>query len=128
MKQWDALQTREKRLLIAWPIAMLVFGLIYFWPADTTPEAEQRFADIPSAELRVARLRQVAASIPARQKVIEDAKKELAVREQGLMRSPTAAQEQASLTQAVRKLARAQGIDIQQSEISTIQPLGKAYG
>ena len=128
MTKWQNLQPREKRLLIAWPIAVAVFALFYFWPADSAPEATQRFTDIPTAEQRVARLRQVAASIPARQKVVDEVKKELAGREQGLMRAPTPAQEQANLTQTVRRLARAQGIDIQQSEITAIQRLGKAYG
>jgi len=124
-----ALQPREKRLLIAWPIAMGVFAAIYFWPAsDATASGAQRFTDIPTAEQRVARLRQVAASLPAREKVVEEARKELASREQGLVRADTSAQQQAGLLQSVRKLARAQGIDFQQSEIGPIQPLGKAYG
>jgi Type II secretion system (T2SS), protein M subtype b len=124
-----SLQPREKRLLIAWPIAMALFAAIYFWPASeavATPEG--RFTDIPTAEQRVARLRQLAASLPAREKVLDDARKELASREQGLVHSPTTAQQQAGLLQTVRRLARAQSIELQQSEIGAVQPFGNAYG
>ena len=123
---WQTLQPREKQLLMIWPVAMAAFALYYFWPAGTAAAA-QRFTDIPAAELRVGRLRQVAASIPAREKVVEEARKELAGREQGLMHAPTLAQEQANLVQLARRLAKAQGIDLQQSEIGAVQPLGKAY-
>jgi len=123
---WQTLQPREKKLLIIWPVAMAAFALYYFWPAGAAAAA-QRFTDIPIAEQRVARLRQVAASIPAREKVLDEARKELAGREQGLMHAPTLPQEQANLVQLARRLTKAQGIDLQQSEIGAVQPLGKAY-
>jgi hypothetical protein len=123
-----SLQPREKKLLAVWTAAAAVFLTVYFWPSQNTVEPAQRFTDIPTAELRVARLRQLAASIPAREKVVEDARKELAGREQSVARAATAAQQQANLLQTARRLARAQGIDVQQSEIGAIQPFGKAYG
>ena len=124
-----SLQPREKRLLIAWPIAMALFATFYYWPAsDAVATPEGRFTDIPTAEQRVARLRQLAASLPVREKVLDDARKELASRELGLVHSPTTAQQQAGLLQTVRRLARAQSIELQQSEIGAVQPFGKAYG
>jgi hypothetical protein len=116
-------------LLIAWPIAMDVFAAIYFWPSgDTVATPAGRFTNIPTAEQRVARLRQLAASLPVREKVLDEARKELTNREQGLVHAPTSAQQQAGLLQTVRRLARAQSIELQQSEIGAIQPLGKTYG
>jgi len=124
-----SMQPREKQLLIAWPVVMALFAAIYFWPSsDATATATGRFTDIPTAQQRVARLRQLAASLPAREKVVEDARKELAGREQGLVHAPTAAQQQAGLLQTVRRLARAQSIELQQSEIGATQPFGKTYG
>ena len=124
---WQTLQPREKKLLMIWPVAMAAFALYYFWPAGTASAAALRFTDIPTAEQRVARLRQVAASIPAREKVLDEARKELAGREQGLVHAPTLPQQQANLVQLARRLTKAQGIDLQQSEIGAIQPLGKTY-
>jgi hypothetical protein len=88
----------------------------------------QRFDDIPAAEQRLLRLRQVAASVPARQAVVDQAKAEVATREKGLMVSATAAQEEAQLLQMVRGIARAQTIEVAQSEIGQVEKLGSNYG
>lgn len=125
------LQDRDKRALLALAGMAVISLAVYFWPAGgAVPMVAPATASTPMAERRLAKLREVAATIPARQKVLEEATAELAEREKGLLRTETAAQAQALLLQMIRKLARAQspGIELQQSEIGQVAPLGPHYG
>ncbi len=123
---------RDRRALLLLGGCAIIFGTVYFWPqhdpaADVVvPAAES----IPAAERRLARLRDLAATLPAREKVLAEAQKDLAAREKGLYRSPTAPQTAAEILQHVRKLARAQSpaIEIQQTDLGGVEPLGKEYG
>ena len=123
---------RDRRALLLLGGCAILFGAIYFWPQqDPAADVVAPAADsIPAAERRLARLRDLAATLPAREKVLEEAKKELAVREKGLFRAPTAPQSAAEILQQVRKLARAQSpaIEIQQTDLGAVDPLGKDYG
>lgn len=123
---------RDRRALLLLAGCAVIFGGIYFWPQHdpasdvVVPAAES----IPAAERRLARLRDLAATMPARQKVLDEAKKDLALREKGLFRAETAPQTAAAILQHVRKLARAQAppIEIQQTDLGAVEPLGNEYG
>jgi hypothetical protein len=119
---------RDKRALALLGVAAVVSGAVYFWPESTTA-AIPTVGSIPQAERRLVKLREVAATIPARQKVLEDARKNLADLEKGLLKADTGPQAQALLLQLARKLARAQSplIDFQQTEIQPIQSMGSDY-
>jgi hypothetical protein len=123
---------RDRRALLLLGGCAILFITIYFWPQpDPAADVVVPAADsIPAAERRLARLRDLAATLPAREKVLEEAKKDLAAREKGLFRAPTAPQTAAEILQHVRKLARAQSpaIEIQQTDLGGVDPLGKDYG
>jgi hypothetical protein len=125
------LQDREKKLLIGWAVVMTL-GL--GWWATSKDEGPapvvQAVDNIPSAEKRLARLRQLAASVPGKQEVLEQVSAELAAREKGLIQADTAAQAQAQLLQILRKLGKAQSspIDMRNSEIGQVKPYGDKYG
>jgi hypothetical protein len=125
------LQDREKKLLIGWAVVMTL-GLGYWaMSKDEGPAPVVQAVDnIPSAEKRLARLRQLAASVPGKQEVLEQVSAELADREKGLIQADTAAQAQAQLLQILRKLGKAQSapIDMRNSEIGQVKPYGDKYG
>lgn len=85
---------------------------------------------VPATEKRLIRLRQVAASIPAKEQLVKQAEAELASREKGLIQAETASQAQAQVLQVLRKAARAQSppVDIKNVELGQPRPLGDAYG
>lgn len=124
-------QEREKKLLIGWAVVMTL-GL--GWWALSKDEGPapvvQAIDNIPSAERRLARLRQLAASVPGESEVLQRVSAELAEREKGLIQAETAAQAQAQLLQILRKLGKAQSspIDMRNSEIGQVKPYGEKYG
>jgi hypothetical protein len=126
------LQEREKKLLIVGGI-LGAFMVAYwaFTKDDVPPPVTSAAVDnIPAAELRLRRLRSIAASVPAAQQVLAQATAELSGREKGLIQADTAAQAQAQLLQILRKIGKAPsvGIDMRNSEIGPVKPYGDRYG
>ena len=80
-------------------------------------------------EQRLGRLRDVAATVPAKKSILKKAQAELAGREKGLIIADTAAQAQAQLIQIVRALGAAENppVDIR-TEGFGLRPLGDSYG
>ena len=83
-----------------------------------------------AAEKRLIRLREVAATVPAKEAILKKMQADLNEREKGLIRADTAAQAQAQIVQILRKLASAEAppIDIRGMELGGIAPLGDSYG
>jgi len=82
------------------------------------------------AERRLERVRELAATVAGKQKLLDGVAAQLKAREKGLIEAETAAQAQAQLSQVIRKLMRAQSppMETGQVELGQIQPLGKYYG
>lgn len=122
---------RDRRALILLAGAAAFSLAVYFWPQGSAVEIVTPRADsIPAAERRLARLRGLAATIPARQAVLAEAKKDLEAREKGLLNAETSSQAQAAMLQLIRKLAREQSppVEISQTELGAIAPFGQDYG
>lgn len=125
------LQDRDKRALVLCAVgATLMIG---WWATsnDPAPSAVVPVVnDIPTAEQRLSRLRQLAASVPGKQELLNQVSTELKNREKGLIQADTAAQAQAQLLQILRKLGKAQvpPIDLRNSEIGPVKPYGDRYG
>jgi hypothetical protein len=112
---------------------ILILGLaIRFWPESSTPaNVVVPTADtIALAEKRLAKLRETAATVPAREEILKKAAAELATREKGLLTADTAPQAQAQLIGIIRELGRAESpmVEIRNTEGFGIRPLGDAYG
>jgi hypothetical protein len=112
---------------------LLIAGLaIRFWPDDSgkpsvvAPTGET----VALAEKRLARLRETAASVPAREEILKKVNGDRAAREKGLIVADTAAQAQAQIIQIVRALGNAESpaVEIRGTEGFAIRPLGDAYG
>jgi hypothetical protein len=119
-----------KILAVAVGAAALYLGY-EFWPASSVATPITATSDsVEVAEQRLARLRDIAASAPAKQDVLKKVAAELAVRESGLIRTETAQQAQAVVITKVRELLmqEAPPIDLRGTELAAIEPLGDAYG
>jgi hypothetical protein len=125
-----SLQDRDRRALALLAVAALLAAIIYFWPQPSPDVVTSDAATPEAARARLLKLRQVAATIPGKQKVLEGVRAQLAGREKGILAADTAAQAQAQLMQTVTKVAHAQQppIDFVQRDLGPIQPLGKDYG
>ncbi len=123
------LSARDQKLLGLW---VVLVALGYWWlrpsssvsllPNSATPES------VEMAEQRLAKLRDIAATAPAKQEVLKKVSDELALREQGLIRADTVPQAQAQMLTVLGELANQEAIEIRSKEMLTVEPFGDAYG
>ena len=126
-----SLQPRDRRALAMLGVSVILTGIVYLWPQPGPSNVVSPTIDsIPMAEQRLAKLRQVVATIPGKQQVLDGVLAQVNDREKGLLDAETAAQAQAQLLQIIRRVARSQAppVEIGQVEMGNIQPLGGDYG
>jgi hypothetical protein len=128
MKQ---LTERERRALILLvPVSLLIIG--YWWSnrEKNTEVSAAPITSIPAAERRLRTVRQLAATVPGKEQVLQQVQGELSNREKNLIQAETAAQAQAQLLQILRKLARAPqtNIDLRNTEIGQVKAYAADYG
>jgi Type II secretion system (T2SS), protein M subtype b len=124
-----SLTTRDRRALIflgAGIVTLLVlrFGVYGERQASVVAATDS----IPLAEKRLARLRQLAASVPGKQAVLKSVTAEAQVREKGILQAPTAQQAQAHLLETIRRAGKTEGIEVRGGEFPELRPLGDEYG
>ena len=124
------LQPRYKRALALIAAIEVVLLAYKYWPTGSTPVVVASMNSVAMAEKRLARLREVAATVPAKEEVAAKVSAELAAREKGLIAADTAAQAQAQLIQIVRRLGAVESppIEIRATELGGLRPFGDAYG
>ncbi len=83
---------------------------------------------IPDAEKRLARLRQIAATVPGKEAVLKQVTADLEQREKGMLKADTAPQAQALLLDTIARIAKAEGIDARGAEELRVKPLASDYG
>jgi len=122
--------TPRLRRQLPWLAVTLFLGIVvHYWPESSAPVVAPTADTIANAEKRLARLREIAATVPARQEILKKVNDELAAREKGLIAADTAAQAQAQLIQIVRDLGRAESPAVEpRTEGFGLRPLGDAYG
>ena len=123
------LQGRDRRALSILAVAVVLVAIWWMAGGDpATPAVVAAVDNVPAAEKRLARLRLLAASVPGKDQVLRQVQSELGRREAGLIQADTAAQAQAQLVQIVRRLARAENLDIRNTEIGEVKKFGADYG
>ncbi len=125
------LTARDRRALSFLAVSAILSLIYYFWPSGGTTAVVAPAGDsIALEEKRLAKLREVAATVPSKEEILKGVSAELAIREKGLIKADTAPQAQAQLVQLVRTLGRAEAppIDIRNTEFGGVRPLGDAYG
>ena len=83
---------------------------------------------VPLAERRLDRLRQIAATVPGKEALVQKVSAEVDARERGLLKADTRAQAEAQLQGVLHHLGELNGIDIRGMEDARIKPLGEDYG
>jgi hypothetical protein len=73
------------------------------------------------------KLRQIAATVPAREAVLKQASADLADRERGMIQADTAPQAQAALLEVARRVGKTEQIDVRGGEFGAPKPFGD-YG
>jgi hypothetical protein len=122
------LTPRDRRALLLLGAGIAVLLIVRFGFYGEKPERVVAAVDsIPAAERRLARLRLLAATVPGKQSVMQKALAETAEREKGIIVADTAAQAQAHILETVRRLGKAEGIDVRGGELGQVRPLAD-YG
>ncbi len=125
------LQPRERRAIALLAVSAILAIAYRFWPEDSGTVVVAPTSDsVALAEKRLAKLRDTAAAVPAKQDIYKKVSRDLAAREKGLIQAETVAQAQAQLIQIVRRVGGAENppVEIRSTELGTVRPLGDAYG
>lgn len=123
------LTPRDRRALILLGagflgVIVLRFGVL----SDRQPSVVAATDSIPLSERRLARLRLLAATVPAKQTLVKKVTSEAELREKGVIQAPTAQQAQAHLLETIRRVAKAENIDVRGGEFPEVRALGSEFG
>jgi len=126
------LSSRDRRALALLGVSALLAAAYRYWPASAGPVPIVAPAGDPVAlaEKRLARLRETAATVPAKEDIFKKISNDLAAREKGLIAADTPAQAQAQLIQLIRRLGASEmpPVEIRATELGGVRALGDAYG
>jgi len=118
---------RRTLIFLAGGVALILILRFAFYGGSGVTVVEANDS-IPMAEKRLARLRQLAATVPGKEDLVAHAKTELNDREQGILQADTQAQAQAQLLEVTQTIAKSNGIDVRGSQGQTGQAIGDDYG
>lgn len=125
------LRKRDVRAVAALGLALAIFLVLRFaLPGNGQPAVVGIPGGLPPAERRLARLRQLMASVPAKEHVLKSVSADLEEREKAIIQAETGAQAQAQVLQIVRRVAKAQAtpLEIRSVELGQLRAFGEDYG
>jgi hypothetical protein len=123
------LTTRDRRALALLGLGLLTVLVLRFGVYRERQATVVTASDtIPLAAKRLARLTQVAATVPGKQSLAKKISAEAALREKGIIQAPTAQQAQAHLLETIRRVAKVEHIDVRGGDFPELRPLGNEYG
>jgi hypothetical protein len=127
------LDPREKKAVTALAVALGITAVVLayeFWPASAVAVADASPQSVPQMEQRLARVREIAASVPGKQDILKKVGADLETREKGLIRAETAQQAQAQVITILRGLGASEAppIEIRATELGAITSFGDDYG
>jgi hypothetical protein len=122
------LSQRDRRALMLLAAGLLVSAILYYgFPAQTTSSpAKAIIAQDPAlARQRLAYLRQVATTIPAREAVLKQTSSDLASRETGgILQADTTPQGEAALLEIARRVGKDEQLDVRGGDFGTPKVFG----
>lgn len=121
---------RDRRALLLLGVALIVVLAVELLVRERDAAPVAASADsVSAAAKRLARLRQVAGTLPAREQALKDASQGLAEREKRIIQADTLPQAQARLMEIARKLAAVQNppVEIRSVELGQTRLLGDDY-
>jgi hypothetical protein len=123
------ISARDQKLLGLW-VVLIAVGYWFLRPgAAPIPLPSSATQDtVDMAEQRLARLKNIAATAPAKQEILKKVSAELATREQGLIRAETVQQAQAQMITILRELMSIEtpAVEIRSSQMMPVEPFGDA--
>ena len=122
------LEKRDQRALLLLAAAAVVMLLLKLSTRSGPEVAEAATDSVEMAEKKLARLRQLAATVPGKEGLLKQANEQLAAREAGVIQAETAQQAQAQLLQVIRELGKKESFDARGGEFGPVSPLGADYG
>jgi len=122
------IEKRERNLLIVAGVLATLLVLRMGLGSSGPEVAEAATESVDMAEQKLAKLRQLAATVPGKETLLKQANAELANRESGVIQAETAAQAQGQLLQVIRNIGKAENIDARGGEFGPVRPLGSDYG
>ncbi len=118
----NRLSERDRRALVLLAVGLVVAAILYFvYPNNSgtagvaAPALRGGGANLDGTALarqRLARLRQIAATVPVREAVLKQTSADLADRERGVIQADTAAQAGAALLEVARRVGKEEQIDL----------------
>jgi hypothetical protein len=126
------LSERDRRALVVLVAGLVVSSVLYFvFPSNSgTANVVAHAVNQDNAALaqqRLARLRQIAATVPAREAVLKQTSADLADRERGIIHADTAPQAEAALLEIARRLGKDEQIDLRGGDFGAPKAFGD-YG
>lgn len=122
------LSERDRRALAIMVVALVIGAVLrYAFSDHATTTVNAGEDSISLAQQRLARLRQVAATVPAREAVAKETAAELAGRERGIIQADTAPEAQAALLEIARRIGKSEQIDVRGGELGAPKAFGD-YG
>jgi hypothetical protein len=110
-------------------VALVLFAIFKFGGSSHNDTAVVAATDsIPLAEKRLDKLRQLAATVPAKGELEKQAKSEVDARESGLLKGDTKEQAQAELLQVLQAVAKANAIETHGVDRYTEAVINGDYG
>jgi hypothetical protein len=119
---------RRSALLVLACLVLFALVIRYRVMGDSQSDVVAPTETIQTAELRLQRVRQLAALVPGKEAVLKQANADLAQREKGLLSGDTAEQAKAQLLDVIHRVANANQIDARGLEQSNVKPLANDYG
>jgi len=123
---------RDRRALVILALGLAVAGVLRFVFSDSMSTVSVASANVSEdriglARQRLVRLRQVAATLPAREAAMKQTASDLADRERGIIQADTAPQAQAALLEIARRIGKNDQIDVRGGDFGAPKAFGD-YG
>jgi hypothetical protein len=119
---------RDQRALLLLAVAAAAILLFRLQSAPGPEVVEASVDSVDMAEKKLAKMRQLSATVPGKEALLGQARAQLAAREEGVIAAGTAQQAQAQLLQTIRALGKKENIDARGGEFGPVRPLGEDYG
>jgi hypothetical protein len=121
--------TFDRKMAVRLAVGLAAVVLLWLvMPSDKTPAVVAATENIPAAEARLKKVREIVATVPALEQRAKQAQADLETREKGILKADTAAQAHAAIQDLLHRVGLANGIDIRGFEDQRVRPLGKDYG
>lgn len=121
------LNSRDQRALMLLVVSLVVGAVLYYgFPSGNSGAAAGAVVtqDPNVARQRLARLRQTAALLPAREAVLKQVSADAALRETGILQADTIAQGEAALLETARRIGKDEQLDVRGGDFGTPRVFG----